>query len=78
MSKKKLQILKEELEKPVESEINSENLETTTIFKKVVQLPTIKLKAGDQGSTIKGIKEEVASDKEEAELLSLRLTVLRI
>ena len=66
----------------MESEINSESLENSTILKKAVQLPvpTIKFKAGDQDSMIKGIKEEVevALDKEGVELLSLRLTELRI
>jgi hypothetical protein len=59
-----------ELKNSVVSEINLENIKITTIFKKVVQLPTIKLKAVDQDSMIKGIKDEAASDKEEIELTS--------
>ncbi len=66
----------------MESEINLESLENSMILKKAVQLPmpTIKFKAGDQDSMIKGIKEEaeVALDKEGVELHILRLNVLRI
>lgn len=51
-------------------EINSKSLKIITIFKKVVQLPMVKLKAGDQDSMNKGIQDVAASDKEEVELTS--------